>query len=532
MTRRSDLSLARIWRRVVATAVGVAAIAMMGVTSDRAGASTSPAGSTTVSYAGTQQTFTVPAGVTTVHVVAVGGSGGPSVGCFFPPCGGAGAQATADVAVTPGEVLYVEVGQSATTSAGGWNGGGAGGLGVRSGSGGGGGGGASDVRSVAAATSDPSADLNSMNSRLVVAAGGGGGSLENHGGAAGSDGVGVYAGGAGTTSSGGAGGGCACLSPDQAGTGGRLGIGGAGGNGNVTASPCTDSNGAGGGGGGAGLYGGGGAAGGDCNQASAGGGGGASGFASAGVSNPSVTMATTSVPSVTLSWATPPANLSLPAISGEPVEGQTLGETHGSWSNAPASYSYQWEDCDSAGANCVPIANATVQSYALIASDVGHTIRVLETAVNAAGSSTPAGSAATSIVQVAPGTSGVATVGRVKVSAATAAVPVSCDGGPGAVCTITATLTVTERLKRGKLVAVSATKRRKRQKRIVSLGTTTRTITAGQATVVRIRLNRTGKRLLSRYHVLRVRLTVLAAGKAIAGRTITFRTPRRRQHAH
>jgi hypothetical protein len=209
-----------------------------------------------------------------------------------------------------------------------------------------------------------------------------------------------------------------------------------------------------------------------------------------------------------------------------------LTEALGSWSNAPTSYSYQWEGCDSAGTNCVPIADATAQVYALIASDVGHTIRVQETATNAAGSSTPAVSTATSIVQVPPGTRGVPKVGRVKVSAATAALPVSCDGGPGAVCKITATLTVTERVKGGKVVAVSSTKPRKRQKRIVLLGTATRTLTAGQATVIRIRLNGAGKRLLSRYHVLRVKLTVLAAGKAIAGHTITVTSPRRRRHAH
>jgi hypothetical protein len=538
--QRWDLSLAQMWRGIVAATVVVAAV--MGVATDLAGAASPPGGSTTVDYSGTQQTFTVPVGVATLHVVAVGGSGGPSVGCFFPPCGGAAAQATADVAVTPGQVLYVEVGQNASTSAGGWNGGGAGGQGVFTGNprdnSGGGGGGASDVRSVAAATSDPSADLNSMNSRLVVAAGGGGGSLENHGGSGGSDGVGVYAGGAATTSNGGQGGTCACVSSDQAGASGGLGVGGAGGNGNLTVGTCTDSNGAGGGGGGAGLYGGGGAAGGDCNQASAGGGGGASGFASVGVSSPSVTMATTSVPSVTLSWATPPANISppantsLPAISGDPAQGRMLTEAHGSWSNAPTSYSYQWEDCDSAGTNCLLIANATAQAYALVASDVGHTIRVQETATNAAGSGTPAVSPATSIVQVPPGTRGLPSVGRFKVSAATVALPVRCNGGPGAVCKITAALTVTERVKHGKVVAVLATKPRKIKKRIVSLGAAKRTLTAGQATVVRITLNGAGKRLLSSYHVLRTKLTVLAAGKVIAGHTITFTAPRRRQHEH
>ena len=47
--------------------------------------------------------------------------------------------------------------------------------------------------------------------------------------------------------------------------------------------------------------------------------------------------------------------------------------------------SYQWRRCDSAGANCLDIAAASAPTYALVAADVGHTIRVRETATNAYG---------------------------------------------------------------------------------------------------------------------------------------------------
>lgn len=94
-----------------------------------------------------------------------------------------------------------------------------------------------------------------------------------------------------------------------------------------------------------------------------------------------------------------PVNTTPPAIAGTPQQGQTLSELHGSWANRPTSYSDQWEDCDSSGNRCSAIAGATGQTYALTSSDVGHTIRVQETANNLGGSSSPASSAATAVVQ-------------------------------------------------------------------------------------------------------------------------------------
>jgi len=92
-----------------------------------------------------------------------------------------------------------------------------------------------------------------------------------------------------------------------------------------------------------------------------------------------------------------PANTSLPAISGETIQGQALTTSNGSWSNSPSSYRYQWEDCNSSGASCSSISGATSSSYTLAGSDVGDTIRVIVTAANAGGS-TPATSAASAVV--------------------------------------------------------------------------------------------------------------------------------------
>lgn len=98
----------------------------------------------------------------------------------------------------------------------------------------------------------------------------------------------------------------------------------------------------------------------------------------------------------------PPTNISAPAISGSPVQGQTLTEAHGSWSNTPTSFHIQWKHCDRTGSACSTIAGATGQSYTLTSGDVGHAIRVQESASNAGGSAGPATSAATGVVAGLP----------------------------------------------------------------------------------------------------------------------------------
>jgi hypothetical protein len=220
--------------------------------------------------------FVVPAGVTTVHVVAVAGNGAGASATQ-----GLGAAVTADLAVTPGETLYLEVGGNGSFPVGGANGGGDGGHGSTFTSLGGGGGGASDVRTTP-----------SLASRVLVAGGGGGapasgtGAGGNSGVPTGTDGIAGPAtlpGHAGTQSQGGTPGpGCGSA------TAGDLGVGGHGGG---TNNPDNA-----GGGGGGGLYGGGGGA---CDS----GGGGGSGYFGPGTSNTSST-AGNGIPSITLTYTT------------------------------------------------------------------------------------------------------------------------------------------------------------------------------------------------------------------------------------
>jgi hypothetical protein len=94
----------------------------------------------------------------------------------------------------------------------------------------------------------------------------------------------------------------------------------------------------------------------------------------------------------------PPVNSAPPTISGTAQQGQTLIEVHGAWTNSPTSYSYQRLQCETLTNSCLAILGATKQTYVPVLGDVGHTIRVQETASSAGGSSSPATSEATSAV--------------------------------------------------------------------------------------------------------------------------------------
>jgi beta-glucanase (GH16 family) len=81
-----------------------------------------------------------------------------------------------------------------------------------------------------------------------------------------------------------------------------------------------------------------------------------------------------------------PANLTLPAISGIATQKQTLSASTGTWTNSPLTYEYKWQDCSPAGVNCTNIPGASSSTYAVAASDLGDTIRVVVTASNLDGS--------------------------------------------------------------------------------------------------------------------------------------------------
>jgi RHS repeat-associated protein len=212
---------------------------------------TAEPGSSTFSNTGAPQWFTVPDGVSAVAVDLHGAQGGNA------SHGGLGARVRATLAVSPGDILQVNVGGQGALNAAGFNGGG---YALDNGSGGGG---ASDLRKNGVTLAD----------RVVVAGGGGGAGRGATPQAGSGGGGGAPNGTAGQAACGGAGGG-----------GGTQTAGGAAGVGDWTygnaGGPAQGANGpnGGGGGGGGGYYGGG--SGGGCLGSPVPGGGGGSSWVS------------------------------------------------------------------------------------------------------------------------------------------------------------------------------------------------------------------------------------------------------------
>jgi hypothetical protein len=69
-----------------------------------------------------------------------------------------------------------------------------------------------------------------------------------------------------------------------------------------------------------------------------------------------------------------------PAMSGKPVQGQTLSVTPGAWTSSAASVSYAWQRCNTNGRICSAIAGASAATYVPVAADVGHAVAALVTA--------------------------------------------------------------------------------------------------------------------------------------------------------
>ncbi len=242
-----------------------------------------------------ETTFTVPAKVTSLQITARGAGGGAGqapgdVGAVA-GAGGSGSQITGTLAVTPGEVLTLAVGQrgadapqggtgnpcrqlggaGGTSSAAGQGGGGHGGEGdssVCSAGGGGGGGGSATTVTL------------SGSSTIIIAGGGGGGGgggaiVGFNGGGGGSGGTGTTggAGGSGTNAGGGGGRGAA---PTIQGTDGG--------------SSCDACSAGAGGGGGGGAQGGGGGGAGRVGGGGGGGGGAGTDLVSSSLSNPTVSV--------------------------------------------------------------------------------------------------------------------------------------------------------------------------------------------------------------------------------------------------
>ena len=93
-----------------------------------------------------------------------------------------------------------------------------------------------------------------------------------------------------------------------------------------------------------------------------------------------------------------PTNSAVPSVSGIARTGETLDASTGSWTGSPSSYTYQWKRANTADGTYSNISSETSNRYILTDDDIGSYIKVSVVAVNGAGVSSAALSAATSIV--------------------------------------------------------------------------------------------------------------------------------------
>jgi adhesin/invasin len=105
-------------------------------------------------------------------------------------------------------------------------------------------------------------------------------------------------------------------------------------------------------------------------------------------------------PTAPIAGPTPPANTTLPTITGTPQDGLVLTRsTVGKWTSLDTlTYTQQWQRCDSTGHNCVAITGATATIYRATSGDVGHEMTVAVTATDREGQTTTAAATPTAVV--------------------------------------------------------------------------------------------------------------------------------------
>jgi hypothetical protein len=127
---------------------------------------------------------------------------------------------------------------------------------------------------------------------------------------------------------------------------------------------------------------------------------------------------------------------------------------------------------------------------------------------------------------------GKATASKPTISGTTASVRVSCSGLTSATCRVTLELTVTEQFQGHRLLAVTAAAKAHRTRKLLVVGSASVLLKPGHAQIVRLGLNRAGKRLLAIRHGLKATLRVTAATAtaipaSILTRVLTFKPAKR-----
>jgi hypothetical protein len=117
--------------------------------------------------------------------------------------------------------------------------------------------------------------------------------------------------------------------------------------------------------------------------------------------NPDGTAVAASAPTATIPSA-PPVNTVKPALTGTARRGSTLTGTAGVWNGIGNTYAFQWQRSRDQGASWQAVDGATTAAYALTATDVGATVRLLVTATNPEGSASQTSNATATVAGDGP----------------------------------------------------------------------------------------------------------------------------------
>jgi hypothetical protein len=184
----------------------------------------------------------------------------------------------------------------------------------------------------------------------------------------------------------------------------------------------------------------------------------------------------------------------------------------------------------------IGVGNAPVGfSAALSGLAAGTTVHYRAVATSDFGTFTGADQTLTTKSVPPPPGPGHTSVGRAKVSGTSALLRVSCTGASGATCRLRFRMTVTEKLRGKKVIAITARQRQKTRNVLLTVGSAPGvTLAAGRSKVVKVSLNGLGKRLLASRHTLKATLDVTQVLGSRTSRTlsqtVTFRAPKHRQH--
>jgi hypothetical protein len=185
---------------------------------------------------------------------------------------------------------------------------------------------------------------------------------------------------------------------------------------------------------------------------------------------------------------------------------------------------------DTTSATVNGLVTGTSYDFSLVANDSNGNVSAPLTVDVSAPTSTPVTPVTPAPVTPAPLTPTVAallspSLGAAAVSGYAASVPVSCAGPADATCTLALTLALTETLKSGKVVAITAKSKPKVKHRTVILGTTTVTVASGAHATESVSLNAAARKLLSHYHHLKVALTATdsTSNTVLAKQVLSFK---------